>query len=190
MCIRDRLNPEVIGRVRDAWGGTIRDGFGQTEMTACVGNSPGQVVKDGSMGRPLPGYPVVLVDPVTGARVDADADGAADGIAEGEICLDLAGRPLGLMAGYFADPEATARSREGGFHHTGDIATRDAEGYLTYIGRADDVFKASDYKVSPFELESVLLEHPDVMEAAVVPSPDPTRLAVPKACLLYTSRCV
>ncbi|WP_295035008.1 AMP-binding protein [uncultured Microbacterium sp.] len=177
------LNPEVIGRVRDAWGGTIRDGFGQTEMTACVGNSPGQVVKDGSMGRPLPGYPVVLVDPVTGARVDGDADG----VAEGEICLDLAERPLGLMAGYYADPEATARSREGGFHHTGDIATRDAEGYLTYVGRADDVFKASDYKISPFELESVLLEHPDVVEAAVVPSPDPTRLAVPKAYVLLTA---
>ncbi|MBS1697190.1 MAG: AMP-binding protein, partial [Actinobacteria bacterium] len=177
------LNPEVIGRVRDAWGGTIRDGFGQTEMTACVGNSPGQVVKDGSMGRPLPGYPVVLVDPVTGTRLDGDADG----VAEGEICLDLAEQPLGLMAGYYTDPEATARSREGGFHHTGDIATRDAEGYLTYVGRADDVFKASDYKISPFELESVLLEHPDVMETAVVPSPDPTRLAVPKAYVLLTA---
>ncbi|MBS1698359.1 MAG: AMP-binding protein, partial [Actinobacteria bacterium] len=164
------LNPEIIGRVRQAWGGTIRDGFGQTEMTACVGNSPGQVVKDGSMGRALPGYPVVLVDPVTGTRIDS-----SDGTAEGEICLDLAESPLGLMAGYYEDPEATARSREGGFHHTGDIATRDAEGYLTYVGRADDVFKASDYKISPFELESVLLEHPDVMETAVVPSPDPTR---------------
>ncbi|MDQ4214880.1 AMP-binding protein [Microbacterium sp. ASV81] len=174
------LNPEVIGRVRDAWGGTIRDGFGQTEMTACVGNSPGQVVKDGSMGRPLPGYPVVLVDPVTGERVDSVE-------AEGEICLDLAGGPLGLMAGYHGDPEATERSREGGFHHTGDIATRDADGYLTYIGRADDVFKASDYKISPFELESVLLEHPDVVEAAVVPSPDPTRLAVPKAYVCLTA---
>ncbi len=181
------LNPEVIGRVRDAWGGTIRDGFGQTEMTCCVGNSPGQVVKDGSMGRPLPGYPVVLVDPVTGERVDGDADGDADGVAEGEICLDLAERPLGLMAGYYADPEATARTREGGFHHTGDIATRDADGYLTYVGRADDVFKASDYKISPFELESVLLEHPDVVEAAVVPSPDPTRLAVPKAYVCLTA---
>ncbi|MGN8027419.1 AMP-binding protein [Microbacterium sp. 22242] len=177
------LNPEVIGRVRDAWGGTIRDGFGQTEMTCCVGNSPGQVVKDGSMGRPLPGYPVVLVDPVSGERLDGDADG----VAEGEICLDLAGRPLGLMAGYYGDPEATARSRVGGFHHTGDIATRDSEGYLTYVGRADDVFKASDYKISPFELESVLLEHPDVVEAAVVPSPDATRLAVPKAYVCLTA---
>lgn len=171
------LNPEVIERVRRAWGGTIRDGFGQTEMTCCVGNSPGQPVKDGSMGRPLPGYPVVLVDPATGERTDR----------EGEICLDLADRPLGLMAGYYGDPEATARSRAGGFHHTGDIATRDDDGYLTYVGRADDVFKASDYKISPFELESVLLEHDDVVEAAVVPSPDPTRLAVPKAYVCLTS---
>ncbi|MFE2772932.1 AMP-binding protein [Microbacterium resistens] len=171
------LNPEVITRVRTAWGGTIRDGFGQTEMTCCVGNSPGQPVKDGSMGRPLPGYPVVLLDPATGEPTER----------EGEIALDLSAAPLGLMAGYYADPDATAASRAGGFHHTGDIATRDEEGYLTYVGRADDVFKASDYKVSPFELESVLLEHDDVVEAAVVPSPDPTRLAVPKAYVCLTS---
>lgn len=165
------LNPEVIDRVREAWGGTIRDGFGQTEMTACVGNSPGQVVKVGSMGRPLPGYPVVLLDPATGALTES----------EGEIALDLSDPPVGLMAGYYDDPEKTAESRVGGYHRTGDIAQRDADGYLTYIGRADDVFKASDYKISPFELESVLLEHELVIEAAVIPSPDPTRLAVPKA---------
>jgi acetyl-CoA synthetase len=165
------LNPEVIERVQGAWGGTIRDGFGQTEMTACIGNSPGQPIKIGSMGRPLPGYPVVLLDPVTGQVTDD----------EGEIALDLSQPPLGLMAGYYDDPQKTAESRTGGFHHTGDIATRDADGYLTYVGRADDVFKASDYKISPFELESVLLEHDLVVEAAVIPSPDPTRLAVPKA---------
>lgn len=171
------LNPEVISRVRDAWGGTIRDGFGQTEMTCCVGNSPGQLVKDGSMGRALPGYPVVLLDPVTGQVTDT----------EGEIALDLAHPPLGLMAGYYADPERTAESRVGGYHHTGDIASRDEDGYLTYIGRADDVFKASDYKISPFELESVLLEHDLVIEAAVIPSPDPTRLSVPKAYVCLRS---
>lgn len=170
------LNPEVIDRVREAWGGTIRDGFGQTEMTACIGNSPGQPVKVGSMGRPLPGYPVVLLDPATGEVVDG----------EGEIALDLAQPPLGLMAGYYDDPEKTAESRAGGFHHTGDIAVRDADGYLTYVGRSDDVFKASDYKISPFELESVLLEHELVVEAAVIPSPDPTRLAVPKAYVCLT----
>ncbi|MEA1263551.1 AMP-binding protein [Microbacterium sp. STF-2] len=172
------LNPEVIDRVRDAWGGTIRDGFGQTEMTACIGNSPGQAVKVGSMGRPLPGYPVVLLDPVTGA--------VTEGQDEGEIALDLSQPPLGLMAGYYDDPEKTAESRTGGYHHTGDIAVRDDDGYLTYVGRSDDVFKASDYKISPFELESVLLEHDLVIEAAVIPSPDPTRLAVPKAYICLT----
>ncbi len=170
------LNPEVITQVRQAWGGTIRDGFGQTEMTCAIGNSPGQLVKDGSMGRPMPGYPVVLLDPVTGER-------SPD---EGEICLDLSVPILGLMAGYHDDPELTAEACRDGFYHTGDIASTDEEGYLTYVGRADDVFKASDYKISPFELESILLEHPYVTEVAIVPSPDPVRAAVPKAfvCLV------
>ena len=170
------LNPEVITQVRKAWGSTIRDGFGQTEMTCCIGNSPGQVVKDGSMGRPLPGYPVVLLDPVTGEPSPS----------EGEICLDLGRRPLGLMNGYHNDPEMTAESCRNGYYHTGDIASADAHGYLTYVGRSDDVFKASDYKISPFELESILLEHPYVTEVAIVPSPDPLRAAVPKAfiCLV------
>ncbi|MFB2583100.1 AMP-binding protein [Herbiconiux sp. P15] len=165
------LNPEVIGQVRRQWGLDIRDGYGQTEMTAIVANSPGQPITDGSMGRPLPGCPVVLVDPLTGEHTD-----------EGEICLDLAGaRPLNLMTGYVADPERNTESTAGGLFHTGDLASRDAAGYLTYIGRTDDVFKASDYKISPFELESVLIEHPAVVEAAVVPAPDEIRLAVPKA---------
>ncbi|CUR53889.1 Butyrate--CoA ligase [metagenome] len=167
-------NPEVIAQVQSAWGMTLRDGYGQTEMTAAVGNPPGAEVKPGSMGRPLPGMPVVLVDPLTGLPDDH----------EGEICLDLnapAGRPLSLMTGYQGDPERAVEAMAGGFYHTGDLASRDHEGYLTYIGRTDDVFKASDYKISPFELESVLIEHPAVAEAAVVPAPDPVRLAVPKA---------
>ncbi|RSD12041.1 AMP-binding protein [Amycolatopsis eburnea] len=164
------LNPEVIEQVERAWGVTIRDGFGQTETTVQIANAPGQRVKPGSMGRPMPGYPVVLVDPATGEPGD-----------EGEICLDLRERPLGLMAGYRDDPERTAEVMRGGFYHTGDVGSRDEDGYLTYVGRADDVFKASDYRISPFELESVLLEHEAVAEAAVVPSPDPVRLAVPKA---------
>ena len=163
------LNPEVIEQVKKAWGITIRDGFGQTETTAQVGNSPGQPVKPGSMGRPLPGYDVVLLD--------AD-DQPAD---EGEICLTLEPRPLGLMVGYAGDAGKTDEAMRKGYYHTGDVASRDADGYLTYVGRADDVFKASDYRISPFELESVLIEHPAVAEAAVVPSPDPLRLAVPKA---------
>ena len=166
------LNPEVIERVRRAWGLTIRDGFGQTETTAQVGNPPGQPVKPGSMGRPLPGYSVVLV--------------ASDGTTgdEGEICLDLGVRPVGLMQSYLDDQDKTAEAMHGGYYHTGDVAQRDADGYLTYVGRMDDVFKSSDYRISPFELESVLIEHPIVAEAAVVPSPDPLRLAVPKAFIV------
>ena len=170
------LNPEVIEQVRKAWGITVRDGFGQTETTAQVGNSPGQPVKAGSMGRPLPGYPVVLVDPVTGVPGK-----------DGEICLDLRQRPLGLMTGYLDDAERDAEAMRGGFYHTGDVATSDDDGYITYVGRTDDVFKASDYRISPFELESVLIEHPAVAEAAVVPSPDPIRLAVPKAYVILAS---
>ncbi len=171
------LNPEVISRVRDAWGITIRDGFGQTETTAQVGNSPGQLVKSGSMGRPLPGCPIVLLD----------ADGHLS--EEGEICIDLAQRPLALMQGYLDDPSRNASAMGDGYYHTGDVASRDTDGYLTYVGRKDDVFKSSDYRISPFELESVLIEHPAVAEAAVVPSPDPLRLSVPKAFVVLAANC-
>ena len=139
-----------------------------------IANTPGQPIKDGSMGRPCPGFDVVLVDPATGREL------AGDG-AEGEICLRLDPRPLGLMVGYHGDAERTDAAYADGFYHTGDVGSRDAEGYITYVGRTDDVFKSSDYRISPFELESVLLEHPAVAEAAVVPSPDPVRLSVPKA---------
>jgi acetyl-CoA synthetase len=169
------LNPEVIEQVGQAWGLTLRDGFGQTETTAQVGNSPGLPVKPGSMGKPLPGYTVVLLD-VDGNPAD-----------EGELCLDLSERPLGLMTGYRDDDQRTADATRGGYYRTGDVASRDADGYLTYVGRADDVFKASDYRISPFELESVLIEHEAVAEAAVVPSPDPMRLAVPKAFVVLVA---
>ena len=167
------LNPEVIERVKNAWGITIRDGYGQTETTALVGNTPGQKVKAGSMGRALPGYRVALLD----------LDGAA--VKEGEICLTLQPRPTGLMQGYQGQDgnAVSSRATEDAVYRTGDVAAVDDDGYLTYIGRADDVFKSSDYRISPFELESVLIEHPAVAEAAVVPSPDPLRLAVPKAFL-------
>jgi len=164
------LNPEVIEQVRTSWGLTIRDGYGQTELPLAVGNVPGMPVKPGSMGLPLPGVPVVLVDPVTGRPGN-----------EGEICVDLARRPMSLMTGYAGDPALNAEAMAGGYYHTGDVALRDADGYIFYVGRTDDVFKSSDYKISPFELESVLIEHPAVAEAAVVPAPDELRLAVPKA---------
>ena len=172
------LNPEIIERVKTAWGITIRDGYGQTETTCQIGNSPGQAVVPGSMGRPLPGYRIVLVDP----------DGHS--VEEGEIALPLGtqtdavsacARPLGLMTRYANNAQATARVMRDGLYHTSDVAMRRDDGYYVYIGRADDVFKSSDYRLSPFELESALIEHEAVAEAAVVPSPDPLRLAVPKA---------
>jgi len=169
------LNPEVIEQVRAAWGLTIRDGFGQTETTAMIGNSPSQALKPGSMGRPLPGYRVTLLD----------QDGAP--AEEGEICIDLSQRPLPLMSGYAGDESKNTEVMREGFYHTGDVGSRDADGYITYVGRADDVFKASGYRISPFELESALIEHPAVAEAAVVPSPDPVRGFVPKAYLILTA---
>jgi acetyl-CoA synthetase len=162
------LNPEVIEQVRAAWGLTIRDGYGQTETTLQIANFPGQQVKPGAMGKPAPGYRVQLLDPD-----DAEQD-------EAEISLALDPAPLGLMQGYQGEDGAVAPV-SGAAYRTGDVAMRDADGYLTYVGRADDVFKASDYRISPFELESTLIEHAAVAEAAVVPSPDPLRLAVPKA---------
>ena len=163
------LNPEVIDQVKAAWGLTIRDGYGQTETTALAGNSPGQVVKVGSMGRPMPGYTV---------RV-ADADG--NPAKEGEVRLVLgANRPAGLMLGYQGE-DGKPKGADGEVYQTGDVVFLDDDGYLTFVGRSDDVFKSSDYRISPFELESVLLEHDLVAEAAVVPTPDPIRLALPKA---------
>jgi len=164
------LNPEVIGRVQQGWGLDIRDGYGQTETTAIIANAPGGTIKAGSMGRALPGVDVVLVDPVTGVVGD-----------EGEVCLDLTTRPVNLMTGYLGDSARTESSMRDGLFHTGDVAERDADGMITFVGRTDDIFKSSDYKVSPFEVESVLIEHPAVAESAVVPAPDDVRLAVVKA---------
>lgn len=184
------LNPEVIARIREWWGIEIRDGYGQTETTALIGTLPGEVVVPGAMGRPLPGVAAVLVDPLTGLV-------SASGIAEGEICLPLGGeagagaraavgaavaaRPVNLMTGYLGNEAATEQAMRDGLFHTGDVASRNEQGVLTFIGRTDDIFKSSDFKVSPFEVESALLEHPLVAEAAVVGAPDETRLNVTKA---------
>ena len=166
------LNPEIIEQVRNAWGIIVRDGYGQTETTALFGNSPGQTVRVGSMGKPLPGYRVGLLD--------ADGNPGDDG----EISLALNPPPMGLMHGYADSDERTAEALGGSWYRTSDVASRDSDGYYWYVGRADDVFKSSDYRISPFELESALIEHEAVAEAAVVPSPDPMRLAVPKAFIV------
>ncbi|MDC6690074.1 AMP-binding protein, partial [Leclercia adecarboxylata] len=142
---------------------TLRDGYGQTETTAIIGNAPGLPVKAGSMGLVLPGYRVALLDVDGNEAEDGevalkldDAPGEAPGGHPGT------GRPLGLMAGYADSAERTAAEMEGGYYRTGDVARRDADGYYTFVGRADDVFKASDYRISPFELESILIEHDSV----------------------------
>ena len=162
------LNPEVIARIEQAWGVVIRDGYGQTETTLQIANTPSQRVTPGSMGVALPGYEVALLDP----------DGAA--VEEGEIALSLSPAPMGLMQGYLAE-DGSVRAPQGAWYRTGDVALRNPDGSFTYVGRADDVFKSSGYRISPFELESVLIEHPAVAEAAVVPVPDATRTALPKA---------
>jgi acetyl-CoA synthetase len=161
------VNPEIIEQVRRAWGLCLRDSYGQTETTMMIGNSPGQRLVPGSMGRPLPGYRVALID--------------ADGLESdsGEIALPLGPRPTGLMSGY-QNERGELIAIEGEYYRTGDVASRDADGYITFVGRADDVFKSSDYRLSPFELESVLIEHPAIVEAAVVPAPDPVRHTIAK----------
>jgi acetyl-CoA synthetase len=174
LCAGEPCNPEVIAKVAEGWGLQVRDGYGQTETTLCVANTPGVPVRPGSMGLPAPGYSVVLLDP------------QGQPAEEGEICLELDPRPMGLMAGYLDDAQQARAGADTRYYHTGDLASRDADGYLTYVGRTDDVFKSSDYRISPFELESVLIEHFAVAEAAVVPSPDAARLAVPKA---YVTLC-
>lgn len=166
------LNPEVIEQVKAAWGITIREGYGQTESTAMLGNSPGQPVRPGSMGRPLPGYAIELLD-IEGQPA-----------SEGELSVRLDPRPVAIMAGYAGDAAKTEKALGGTHYGTSDVASIDADGWYWYVGRTDDVFKSSDYRISPFELESALLEHPAVAEAAVFDSPDPKRLAVPKACVV------
>ncbi|MCP9961068.1 AMP-binding protein [Streptomyces somaliensis] len=167
------LEPSLIERVAREWGVDLRDGYGQTETTAQIGNPPGRTPVPGSMGFPLPGHRVVLLDPETGRE-------APDG-SPGEICLDLADPPLGLMRGYVGDGARTAKALAGGYYHTGDLAVRTPDGALTYLSRADDMFKAFDHRISPRELEDVLLRDAAVADAAVVPVPDPVGLWAPKA---------
>jgi acetyl-CoA synthetase len=171
------LNPVVIEQVQAAWNVTIRDGYGQTETTALVGNAPGTTLKPGSMGRPLIGMPIVLLD----------QEGSPS--HEGEVCIDLSGAPIGLTPGYYGDDAITSAAMRDGYYHTGDVAVRDDDGYLTFVGRLDDVFKSADYRISPFEIESVLVEHDAVAEAAVVPSLDDIRHAVPKAFVVLAAGC-
>ena len=164
------LNPEVIRAWQDATGLTIRDGYGQTESILLVGNFPGVPVKPGSMGLPMPGHRVDVID--------ESGDVAADGEV-GDIALH--GHPPSLFRAYWQDEEATAKTRRGDWYVTGDRGYRDEDGYLWFVGRDDDVIISAGYRIGPFEVESALVEHPDVVEAGAVAAPDPDRGSVVKA---------
>ena len=171
------LNPEIVEHVQELWNLTVREAYGQTESTVQIACFPGQSVKPGCLGQEAPGYRIRLLD-ADEKQVD-----------EGEVCIALDPAPVGLMRGYQNDDGSFALLGRT-VYRTGDVATRDTEGYFTYVGRTDDVFKTADYRISPFELESALIEHPAVAEAAVVPTPDPLRLAVPKAYVTLTANSV
>ncbi|MGK5499055.1 AMP-binding protein [Streptomyces sp. URMC 125] len=167
------LDPEVFRTVREAWGVEVRDGYGQTETTAQLGTPPGRPAVPGRMGWPMPGYRAVVVHPETGDRLPPGETG--------ELCIDLADRPVGVMAGYAGDDRRTAAAFAGGLYHTGDLVVGEADGSFRYVGRADDMFKSFDHRISPLELERVLLAHPAVADAAVVPHPHPIGQWVAKA---------
>lgn len=161
------LNPEVIEIWKEGTGILIRDGFGQTESTCMVANLPGNKVKFGSMGKPTFLYEVVIADEAGNTLPDNE---------EGNICVDMTRpRPNGIFTEYFGDPEKKKEVFRHGLYYTGDKAYRDQDGYIWFVGRDDDVIKSSDYRVGPFEVESVLLEHDAVQESAVVGSPHPVK---------------
>ena len=170
------LNPEVIDRVHRAWGVTIRDGYGQTETTALIANTPGEPLVTGALGKPLPGWRI--------HSVDLEGKESSDG----ELAISTDPYPAGLMCGYLQSDGSIERP-SGPMHRTGDLASVNDQGYVTFVGRTDDVFKSSGYRISPFELESLLLEHASVMEAAVVPAADPVRTIVPKAFIRLGEGC-
>jgi len=169
------LNPEIIERVRTATGLAIREGFGQTETTLQIGFFPGMEPRPGSMGVEAPGYEIGLINENL-ESVPSDS--------EGSLAVHTApARPIGLMAGYIDPVEKNKEVFVGEWYLTGDIARRDSEGFFWFVGRADDVFKSSDYRISAFELESELLVHPSITEVAVIASPDQLRGFIPKAVI-------
>ncbi len=173
----EALNPEVFRQFEAQTGLQIYEGFGQTETTLCIGNLIGNKQKIGSMGKPIPSYDLVLVD--------ADGQPAAPG-ENGEICIraEEGKVPCGLFSGYFRDEEQTKGVWHDGLYHTRDVAWQDEDGYLWYVGRADDVIKSSGYRIGPFEIESVIMELPYVLECGVSAAPDEVRGQVVKASIV------
>lgn len=174
----EALNPEVYNRWLEYTGLKLMEGFGQTETTLVVGNLPGMEPKPGSMGKPTPLYDVDIVD----------EDGNSLPAGEtGEIVIRTHDGPnIGMFKEYYKNPEETQKSWNNNMYHTGDTAWRDEDGYLWYVGRTDDVIKASGYRIGPFEIESVLMEHPSVLEVAVTGAKDPIRGQVVKATIVLT----
>ena len=176
------LNPEVIKVWQEVTGNVIRDGYGQTESINLLANYPALPVRRGSMGKPVPGFDIDVVDD----------DGARLGPGEiGHIAVraDGASRPPGLFDGYVNAPEANAAAFRHGWYYTGDTATRDEDGYFWFVGRADDIISSASYRISPFEVESALLEHPAVAESAVVGQPDELRGEIVKAYVVLAESC-
>ena len=174
----EALNPEVFNQFKKATGLTIMEGFGQTETTLSIANFVGSAPKIGSMGRPSPLYDVVVLDPDGNECKTGDT---------GEICIRVKENvPCGLFIGYYLDEEKTNEVWHDGYYHTGDQATMDEDGYLWYVGRIDDVIKSSGYRIGPFEIESVIMELPYVLECAVTPVPDEVRGQIVKATIVLT----
>jgi acetyl-CoA synthetase len=173
----EALNPEVFHRFEKATGLRIAEGFGQTETTLSIANLVGQPIKPGSMGRPVPGYGVDILDP--------DGHPVEDGV-NGEIVIraQRGEKKCGLFLGYYQDEKKTAAAWHDGYYHTGDLAWRDEDGYYWYVGRADDVIKSSGYRIGPFEIENVIMELPYVLECGVSAAPDELRGQVVKASIV------
>lgn len=169
----EALSADIFESFKQKTGISMREGYGQTELTLAAGTFPGMPIKPGSMGKPSPGYRIDIVK----------NDGSVCETGEtGEIVLQLdKGHPLGMFSGYYKNPEKTAEVFEGGVYHTGDSAYRDSDGYLWFVGRTDDLIKSSGFRISPFEVESVLSQHPAVCECAVTGVPDPKRGQAVKA---------
>jgi acetyl-CoA synthetase/medium-chain acyl-CoA synthetase len=173
------LDPETISVWSRATGLTIHDGYGQTETTNLVANLPGLPVKPGSMGLPVPGFDVHVVD---------DEGRQLPPGTEGHLAVVTAPtRPVGLFNGYWLDPDRTAQAFRNGYYYTGDRAVADEDGYLWFVSRDDDLIISAGYRIGPFEVESVLIEHPAVVEAAVVGAPDQERGQVVRAYVVLAN---
>ncbi len=172
----EALNGEIYNKFLEKTGIKMKEGYGQTELTLTIGNFDGMEPKPGSMGKPAPGYNIDIVD--------VEGNSCQSGEV-GEIVIRLdEGRPFGMFAGYYKDEQRTQEAFAGGLYHTGDMAYRDEDGYFWFVGRIDDMIKSAGYRISPFEVESTLMQHPAVLECAVTGVADDARNQVVKATIV------